>query len=98
MTKHTPGPWVLRKNEDDESYDVTHPSYDPTHEAIAYVGYDNNEANAKLIAAAPEMLEYLIAYVNDFGFKDTDGNLHQPAKQPFQIRKAFELLQKHKLV
>ena len=62
--KHTPGPWKVFNNreigpiskEDDQSYGVMLP--------VAYIeqyDYPNDyEANARLIAAAPELLEALI--------------------------------------
>ena len=58
-TKHTPAPWDYV---DDFVFSAV------TGEGIADVDYDNdskiNHANAKLIAAAPELLEALIAVEN----------------------------------
>ncbi len=66
-TKHTPGPWKTLKFEDNENYVVTNQSGRPGfHREIATVHFGFSEpaeteqhANAKLIAAAPELLEKL---------------------------------------
>lgn len=68
--KHTPGPWAIerdhigpRSQNDDQSYGMLI--------QVAYLErYDwpeNAEANARLIAAAPELLEALEAIINDGG-------------------------------
>jgi hypothetical protein len=67
MSKHTPGEWKLLKFEDDERYEVTDESgTHGFHRAIATVSFGYSEpaeteqhANAKLIAAAPELLSTL---------------------------------------
>lgn len=64
MSRHTPGPWSLR-----ESYDRGEPSgyvvsgeYENTADVIlGSFGDKETEANAYLIAAAPEMYEALRA-------------------------------------
>ena len=60
MNKHTKGKWVVnydevcvRSNADDQSFGMLVP--------IAAVMDENQEANAQLIAAAPEMIEALLA-------------------------------------
>lgn len=53
MTKFTPGPWVVETYELD-MWGV----YTPDGELIADCGYEQ-EANARLIAAAPEMYKIL---------------------------------------
>lgn len=67
MNKHTPGPWKLLKFGDFEHYTVT--NQEGTHGfhlGIAQVSFGYSEpaeteqhANAKLIAAAPELLDAL---------------------------------------
>lgn len=58
-TKHTPGPWKLRKD-----YAITaHCDETETHEPIARAygdgSIENLHANSQLIAAAPELLKAL---------------------------------------
>jgi hypothetical protein len=58
MSKHTPGPWEVF--EDDYSIGVETPI------GILFSDFDNtenDEADARLIAAAPEMLEALKAVI-----------------------------------
>ena len=55
MTQHTPGPWEY-DNEAEGIYSPTHGRGIP----VCLVGR-NNDANAHLIAAAPELLEALEA-------------------------------------
>ena len=58
-TKHTPGPWVW-----DSHYDDLRPLwYSEMSQGCGYLSWDNDEtrdANAHLIAAAPDLLEALI--------------------------------------
>jgi hypothetical protein len=66
MSKHTPGPWIVHT--DGHSIDVRAVDF--------YVGcisadpdtdeeYETNAANARLIAAAPDLLEALFDMVSD---------------------------------
>ena len=59
MSKHTPGPWVAvaRTNAHIEIEAPGQPSYSA--KKVATVSLTNHEANARLIAAAPELLEAL---------------------------------------
>lgn len=55
--KHTPGPWMAEPINSGETFQVT--SSESTHFAIiaeTYMGTATDEANARLIAAAPETL------------------------------------------
>lgn len=69
MSKHTPGPWAL----DDNGHDIrTHEDYWPIGCAdgnlIAYVAHTDDvmgEANARLIAAAPDLLAACEALLNE---------------------------------
>lgn len=58
-SKHTPGPWSYSKGERHNFFYIDSPSGD-----VVYVTEslqpDHVEANARLIAAAPELLENLI--------------------------------------
>ena len=63
--KHTEGPWTLRPlNEEIGEYEIVGPRHsDETGEseyiAVVCGGLPESEANARLIAAAPELLEAL---------------------------------------
>ena len=59
-TKHTPGPWVIKRDRDDICIDT-----DIKRIVRIYPHYADQEANAHLIAAAPEMLEMLKDVFND---------------------------------
>lgn len=61
-TEHTAGPWHLEWNADDHSGIFIHAGHNtyvasvyPADEELGFT--DENEANARLIAAAPELLE-----------------------------------------
>lgn len=65
MTKHTKGPWNVFKNNDifgDDYYTVKGDGDIPVCQC-AY-GDTDNEVNARLISAAPEMLEVLKIFAN----------------------------------
>ena len=64
-TQHTPGPWSVKPLENDP-LDLLNPSKNgswiisETNDIISHVGFPANEqANARLIAAAPELLAAL---------------------------------------
>lgn len=59
MGNHTPGPWVAQKYKDDW-YDVSQEAK-PEHHEICMAAH--TEADARLIAAAPELLEALQAFL-----------------------------------
>ena len=75
MDKHTPGPWIYEYSndvgDDDEYFIEFYEVRTPTYEKVAQV---DNKADARLIAAAPEMLATL-RWVNnalfDFGLGGT---------------------------
>jgi hypothetical protein len=66
MSKHTPGPWRYRKGDEWSHSVVTDHGTLPDGSENAWTvatlnkNRDEHEANAKLIAAAPELLEALI--------------------------------------
>jgi hypothetical protein len=56
---YTPGPWVVRDNQ----VGHTHTTHLPFCALAQVTGHIKNEANARLIAAAPDMLAALTAIV-----------------------------------
>lgn len=81
MTQHTPGPWELVKQEDD--FEIKHKVY--------FIGsvYDfnqfpENEANARLIAAAPDLLEALEYMIEEA----TSGQFSNPSEEEIQKARA----------
>jgi len=77
--EHTPGPWRVKNTSE-----VVHG--DTILIADAYGQYEQREANAKLMAAAPDMLEALQNVEND------DGSIHDPIWKMIKnaIKKAIE--------
>ena len=77
MSKHTPGPWHL-DTEDEKEIVLGDSSFiATTHDSSAYSSYtsvteDQVKANARLIAAAPELLEALKACLAELLVLHTD--------------------------
>lgn len=75
MSKHTPGPWVIRQGDEWTNSIVTQHGTLPNGEANDWevasynLRRDEAKANARLIAAAPELLEALRVA---FGHVDRD--------------------------
>lgn len=71
---HTPGPWVWRFYGRDDDW-----VRDPKGEAVVQVGYNayEREENARLIAAAPELLAALKAARNIIGEFCESDDFHQ---------------------
>ena len=69
MTQHTPGPWKLNKSPMGATFVMS------TEGWVAELSILNSEANARLIAASPEMLECLrrIFDLADESAKGIDG-------------------------
>lgn len=67
MSKHTPGPWSIDQNAM-EHWMITAQNSERHRGYIATLSTTNtqSEANARLIAAAPEMLEVLREFMGDF--------------------------------
>ena len=61
ITKHTPGPWDIKFQENNENWLVMH-GLDAVAECPDWNGMPGN-ANARLIAAAPELLEAAKSYL-----------------------------------
>ena len=57
MSQHTPGPWTVVDN--DKSFDIHSPRGNPLAEVGRLACGGGAEANARLIAKAPEMLDVL---------------------------------------
>ena len=59
-TEHTPGPWKVRREWMGHGYEVfpvlKEPVGQPSEVATVYEGYSECRANARLIAAAPDLL------------------------------------------
>jgi hypothetical protein len=57
MSKHTPGPWNWEKHWEEHTlgFDVFHGD-DSSNERDRFVARTDNQANARLIAAAPDLL------------------------------------------
>ena len=64
--KHTPGPWTCGPTTNSEwiVYLLSHSPHEP-HKSIAKINnWENSKANAKLISAAPDLLEACQYVVN----------------------------------
>lgn len=81
-TQHTPGPWTretgqrFREMVQPESAGVRGPNGNYVATALDFNRYDRDdevEANARLIAAAPDLLKALEALVTEFGARLSDG-------------------------
>lgn len=62
MTQHTDGPWTVSASDPLDGSRVVHIGT----ASAAVVQYENAEANARLIAAAPELLAALKAVNSEF--------------------------------
>ena len=82
-TKHTPGPWVLFKSRKIIQVDIGYEANGTRPCVIGWPGFDSNdlpfaqnEANARLIAAAPDLLEalqeLLVLYRHDTALQNGD--------------------------
>lgn len=63
-SKHTPGPWTHSKGERHDFFYIDSPDGDVVY-VTGSLQPDHVEANARLIAAAPELLEALTKKVQD---------------------------------
>ena len=78
MSKHTPGPWVVTHSPL-SGYRVS----DKTGWGVAVVLKDtNDEDNARLIAAAPQMLEALEAVASFLHWLDQEQGIHLAGDMP----------------
>jgi hypothetical protein len=69
-TKFTPGRWAFRalRGDDGLGY-IEADGYDIIHAGVSDLSREENEANAHLIAAAPEMYEALVHFIEDPTFQ-----------------------------
>lgn len=82
---HTPGAWMAVKN-NDQTYAVTF-----NHGPQAVVHSINKEANARLIAAAPELLDLLKRIANQ---SESTSNPNDKYITSSQVEEAFMLIAK----
>jgi hypothetical protein len=70
MTKHTPGPWLV---EGRTVYALNDDGYNRFSALVqdAHTPGDELEANARLIAAAPELLEFALLFLERNGADET---------------------------
>lgn len=90
MSKHTPGPWALRRDPGhfDSLTEITGGICGNTKPfrftLEVSIGGDTDihtlEANARLIAAAPDLLEALVAIAGDFSVQRVSDDLHAKAR------------------
>ena len=73
LTKHTPGPWIIGKQDHDV---ITVDTANGTAICDVYVDSDDRPANANLIAAAPDLLEALLAAQSYLVMMGTDHANH----------------------
>ena len=84
MTKHTAAPWLIGENRYDYDLIIRSANNDPVCSVI-YAGYSKTEAkaNARLIAAAPELLEALKSVV---AFCDEDMQHRVQTSREYDIK------------
>ena len=71
MTTHTPGPWRIGRGAQADPFAIEAEARTVAH--VKHAGRDQTEANARLIAAAPEMLDALydlVLQADDTGCSD----------------------------
>jgi hypothetical protein len=69
--KWTPGPWMVETGDDGVLSSVFRYE-DVEYTGIAYLTLDNHEANARLIAAAPDLYEALDAIIDGISWSMSD--------------------------
>lgn len=79
-TNHTPGPWSVPRKAWNDPKDPHFDHCDVIHSGtrvakVSGVGSEETEANARLVAAAPEMLEALEELLLHEGERDTNNGL-----------------------
>lgn len=92
MSKHTPGPWIAREPSDGDEWFFGHRlrngiygkqivvSDSRDNEICVYSGNTDGEiANARLIAAAPDLLEACIEILAEMQVWETDQGTHPAA-------------------
>ena len=88
MAEHTPGPWTFNRHWEVGSTDVENPDL---HIAQCLRPYEEGDANARLIAAAPEMLEEHIRTLDVLGaLRDV---LDRACQSNLRVEAAIERIQ-----
>ncbi len=97
-TKHTPGPWIAAQSDPAEGCDVwwitACPAANQEKEIATVPGgypHERHEANASLIAAAPELLEALRELLTDMVI--AQGNMRKAAKRDPAWEGCAEIIQ-----
>lgn len=98
MSAHTPGPWVILYNARGYPHQITAPNEDPTRlggivsvtrgASIGLPSSAEGRANARLIAAAPDLLAFAQEFLADYGSEDGLASMKHYA------RKAHEAIAK----
>lgn len=93
--KHTPGPWRITRNPADHPMPAQisgqfHPDTGHRgHVCNVFVHEDNRDsterANARLIAAAPEMLEALNEALFAMGYAGANANIKHPQRRQWEM-------------
>lgn len=73
MSKHTPGPWKVDKRERETLITAAAMPYVAAVSSSLHGQPGTGEANARLIAAAPDLLDALQCYVMLYASLDTEG-------------------------
>jgi hypothetical protein len=75
-TKHTPGPWEVRNEGSSRWIDIVQANTgEPWPLPFAACKHFDQEANARLIAAAPDLLEALVDLVAFYPLDSADANV-----------------------
>jgi hypothetical protein len=88
MSAHTPGPWAVHKSTRRLTFDV-YAGEDGCYrvgEVSNHNAFPQNAANARLIAAAPQLLEALAAIVSSLAEQDEEGLIEHA--EPMQKARA----------
>ena len=105
MSKHTPGPWEwygpnLLCGGERQSENILNSADDGKryghHAALIEHHWDSDvaKANARLIAAAPELLEALRMFVVWYGLRDKHDTLLPPKEQEAELAQAMRAIAK----
>jgi len=91
MSTHTPGPWAAIQRDDDcwDIYSDVHGNIATLHDPIGFeLVMDNIEADARLIAAAPDLLEFIESITDALGpYKDLNG--HQIVHDAYKVMRVI---------
>jgi hypothetical protein len=79
---HTPGPWMVLPSVSEGQFAIL-TEHGPRQDVACTYGWESTprEANARLIAAAPDLLEALIEMAREKADYMTRNNLGDPAKE-----------------